>query len=258
MQVWYHLLRGEKHFFFVRPTAANLAVFEHWSTSLDQHERFLADECDECHKVGVTHKQRPKAGARVAQAEQSESLKRSSGSRSTGAVGVAQAEQSESLKRSSRAARRVPQQGGAAPDNLTTAAHGQSNSPLQHTNSLTLPPPPSRLSLTALSNGSLQRRSPTALSNGSLQVVLLPGQTLFIPTGWLHAVFTPKDSLVFGGNFIHGLNCAGQLRVNKLEAFLKVPRSHRPLPPPPRRTRRRRSPGAAVAPLPAAIQRLSL
>jgi hypothetical protein len=43
--------------------------------------------------------------------------------------------------------------------------------------------------------------------NWLLICLLLTGQTLLIPTGWIHAVFTPVDSLVFGGNFLHGLNC---------------------------------------------------
>ena len=34
---------------------------------------------------------------------------------------------------------------------------------------------------------------------------------MFVPTGWIHAVWTPKDSLVFGGNFLHSLNIALQL-----------------------------------------------
>ncbi|KAJ8951462.1 hypothetical protein NQ318_006895 [Aromia moschata] len=31
------------------------------------------------------------------------------------------------------------------------------------------------------------------------------GQTMLIPTGWIYAVYTPVDSLVFGGNFLHSL-----------------------------------------------------
>ena len=46
---------------------------------------------------------------------------------------------------------------------------------------------------------------------------LLPGQTLFIPTAWIHAVFTPEDSLVFGGNFLHSLGIRGQLLVHAME-----------------------------------------
>ncbi|XP_078342492.1 uncharacterized protein LOC144628287 isoform X2 [Oculina patagonica] len=50
-----------------------------------------------------------------------------------------------------------------------------------------------------------------------------PGQTMFIPTGWIHAVFTPVDSLVFGGNFLCTFNTELQLRVYKLERQLKTP-----------------------------------
>lgn len=38
------------------------------------------------------------------------------------------------------------------------------------------------------------------------------GQTLFIPTGWIHAVLTPIDSLVFGGNFLHSYNIELQIQ----------------------------------------------
>ena len=41
--------------------------------------------------------------------------------------------------------------------------------------------------------------------------VVKQGQTFFIPTGWIHAVFTPIDSLVFGGNFLHSYNIPMQL-----------------------------------------------
>lgn len=45
------------------------------------------------------------------------------------------------------------------------------------------------------------------------RVVLNAGETLMIPSGWIHAVFTPKPSLVFGGNFLHSLNIPMQLQV---------------------------------------------
>uniref|UniRef100_A0A8B9FTV7 JmjC domain-containing protein n=1 Tax=Amazona collaria TaxID=241587 RepID=A0A8B9FTV7_9PSIT len=41
---------------------------------------------------------------------------------------------------------------------------------------------------------------------------LRQGQTLFIPTGWIHAVLTPVDCLAFGGNFLHSLNIDMQLK----------------------------------------------
>jgi len=44
------------------------------------------------------------------------------------------------------------------------------------------------------------------------EVIVKKGETLFIPTGWIHAVYTPADSLVFGGNFLHKLNMELQLK----------------------------------------------
>ena len=63
---------------------------------------------------------------------------------------------------------------------------------------------------------------------------LKAGQTLFIPTGkdnndlelvlcyflccllgWIHAVLTPVDSLVFGGNFLHRYNIGLQLKYER-------------------------------------------
>ncbi len=48
------------------------------------------------------------------------------------------------------------------------------------------------------------------------------GNTFMIPTGWIHAVYTPDDSLVFGGNFLHALNMDGQIEIANLEIRLKV------------------------------------
>ena len=39
-----------------------------------------------------------------------------------------------------------------------------------------------------------------------LRLSLYEHQTLVIPTGWIHAVYTPSDSVVLGGNFLHGLD----------------------------------------------------
>lgn len=51
------------------------------------------------------------------------------------------------------------------------------------------------------------------LPNGELfKIVVGEGQTLFIPSGWIHSVWTPEDSLVFGGNFLHSLNISTQLK----------------------------------------------
>ena len=40
--------------------------------------------------------------------------------------------------------------------------------------------------------------------------------------GWIHAVYTPADSLVFGGNFLHSYNITQQLRVAAMENSTKV------------------------------------
>ncbi|KAF9472602.1 JmjC domain-containing histone demethylation protein 1 [Pholiota conissans] len=56
------------------------------------------------------------------------------------------------------------------------------------------------------------------------KVELVEGNTMIIPTGWIHAVFTPVDTLVFGGNFLHSYDVATQLRVREIEIATQVPR----------------------------------
>ncbi|KAA3675432.1 lysine-specific demethylase 7A [Paragonimus westermani] len=41
---------------------------------------------------------------------------------------------------------------------------------------------------------------------------VLPGQTILLPSGWIHAVYTSSDCLVFGGNFLNELHIPMQLR----------------------------------------------
>uniref|UniRef100_A0A914Z116 [Histone H3]-dimethyl-L-lysine(36) demethylase n=1 Tax=Panagrolaimus superbus TaxID=310955 RepID=A0A914Z116_9BILA len=53
--------------------------------------------------------------------------------------------------------------------------------------------------------------------NPMKRVVISEGETLMIPSGWIHAVYTPEDSMVFGGNFIHELNITRQLQVYDVE-----------------------------------------
>ncbi|XP_077185665.1 histone lysine demethylase PHF8 isoform X2 [Paroedura picta] len=101
--VWYHVLRGEKIFYLVRPTAANLTLFEAWSSSTNQNEMFFGDQVDKCYRCPVRQ-----------------------------------------------------------------------------------------------------------------------GQTLFIPTGWIHAVLTPVDCLAFGGNFLHSLNIEMQLKAYEIEKRLST------------------------------------
>ncbi|XP_042896884.1 histone lysine demethylase PHF8 isoform X2 [Parasteatoda tepidariorum] len=106
--VWYHILRGEKVFFLIQPTPANLALYEHWMASSNQSETFFGDQVDVCYQMLLTH-----------------------------------------------------------------------------------------------------------------------GQTLFIPTGWIHAVLTPVDSLVFGGNFLHSLNIPLQLHIHEMEKRINTPEKYK-------------------------------
>ncbi|CAH1784410.1 unnamed protein product [Owenia fusiformis] len=101
--VWYHVLWGEKVFYFVRPTPTNLELYENWVSSPNQSETFFGDMVDMCYKC-----------------------------------------------------------------------------------------------------------------------VVRQGQTVFIPTGWIHAVLTPIDSLVFGGNFLHSYSIDLQLQVYELEKRVKT------------------------------------
>ncbi|KAL3241973.1 hypothetical protein MRX96_047841 [Rhipicephalus microplus] len=106
--VWYHILRGEKIFYLIRPTQTNLSLYEHFMASANQSETFFGDQADACY----------------------------------------------------------------------------------------------RLTLTA-------------------------GQTLFIPTGWIHAVYTSVDSMVFGGNFLHSFNIGLQLQVYELEKRIDAPHKYK-------------------------------
>ena len=49
--VFYHVLSGEKIFYFVEPTKVNLKKYKNWSSSPDQSSRFLGDEVAECIEV---------------------------------------------------------------------------------------------------------------------------------------------------------------------------------------------------------------
>ncbi|KAF8964078.1 JmjC domain-containing histone demethylation protein 1 [Flammula alnicola] len=74
------------------------------------------------------------------------------------------------------------------------------------------------------------------------KVELVEGNTMIIPTGWIHAVYTPIDTLVFGGNFLHSYDVATrtcaeyyhsqsfpidpfpELRVREIEIATQVPK----------------------------------
>ena len=66
---------------------------------------------------------------------------------------------------------------------------------------------------------------PNMIPNQETDVItvrLRPGQTLFIPSAWIHSVYTPQDSVVLGGNMLHGLDLPLQLEANAIEDKTRV------------------------------------
>ncbi|XP_034036915.1 lysine-specific demethylase 2A isoform X2 [Thalassophryne amazonica] len=55
------------------------------------------------------------------------------------------------------------------------------------------------------------------------RIELKQGNTFMIPSGWIHAVYTPEDTLVFGGNFLHSFNIPMQLNIYNIEDRTRVP-----------------------------------
>ncbi|KAK3856195.1 hypothetical protein Pcinc_037467 [Petrolisthes cinctipes] len=102
--VWYHVLWGEKVFYLIKPTPANLTLYQRWMKANNQSEMFFGDQVDTCYRC-----------------------------------------------------------------------------------------------------------------------VVRAGETLFIPTGWIHAVLTPTDTLVFGGNFLHSHSIEPQLQIYEMEKVIHTP-----------------------------------
>lgn len=59
------------------------------------------------------------------------------------------------------------------------------------------------------------------------RVDLSAGDTMLIPSGWIHAVWTPEDSLVIGGNFLTRIHYDMQIRVAEIEKNTKVAKKFR-------------------------------
>ncbi len=64
-------------------------------------------------------------------------------------------------------------------------------------------------------------------TNECYRVDLSEGDTMLIPSGWIHAVWTPENSLVIGGNFLTRLNFGMQIRIAEIEKNTKVARKFR-------------------------------
>ena len=55
------------------------------------------------------------------------------------------------------------------------------------------------------------------------RVDLSKGDTMLIPSGWIHAVWTPEDSLVIGGNFLNRMSYKNQFKVVEIEKANETP-----------------------------------
>lgn len=60
-------------------------------------------------------------------------------------------------------------------------------------------------------------------AKGGFKVTLKEGDLFYIPSGWIHCVYTPRDSVVIGGNFLTLMNIPMQLRIARLEKETLVP-----------------------------------
>ena len=91
--------------------------------------------------------------------------------------------------------------------------------------------PPTLTNLKAFENWTLSGKQGEVFFGDMVEkcgrVVLNPGNTFFIPSGWIHAVYTPCDSLVFGGNYLHSFAMERQLKIAQIEDVLKVPQKFR-------------------------------
>lgn len=64
-------------------------------------------------------------------------------------------------------------------------------------------------------------------AEGCCKLEISAGATLFLPAGWIHAIFTAKDSVVFSGSFLHSFAIEKQLKVNFVEESLGTPERFR-------------------------------
>lgn len=68
---------------------------------------------------------------------------------------------------------------------------------------------------------------PTLVDDPCMLVTLNKGDTLFIPSGWIHAVYTPQDSLVIGGNFLTRSHYTKQMAIQRIEVVTDTKLSQR-------------------------------
>lgn len=62
---------------------------------------------------------------------------------------------------------------------------------------------------------------------GGFKVSLSEGDLFIIPSGWIHSVYTPKDSVVIGGNYLTLRDIPMHLRIYQIEKATGVPLRYR-------------------------------
>lgn len=86
--------------------------------------------------------------------------------------------------------------------------------------------PPTPANVAAFEAWSGSERQASAFLGDALQgcqrITLRRGDTLFLPSAWPHAVSTPEDSIVVGGNYLHQLDFAATVDVYEREQRLGV------------------------------------
>lgn len=92
-----------------------------------------------------------------------------------------------------------------------------------------IPPKPKHLKTYEEWNDSPQQNYTflPSITKECYRVDLSEGDTMLIPSGWIHAVWTPEDSLVIGGNFLNRLSYRNQFKVVEIEKANETPMKFR-------------------------------
>lgn len=64
-------------------------------------------------------------------------------------------------------------------------------------------------------------------ANNGIKIDIEPGDLLILPSGWIHSVYTSKDSLVIGGNFLTIYSIPTHLKIFDIERLIKVPEKYK-------------------------------
>ncbi|KAM3414069.1 JmjC domain-containing histone demethylation protein 1 [Cercospora zeina] len=92
-----------------------------------------------------------------------------------------------------------------------------------------IPPKPKHLKAYEEWNDSPQQNYTflPSITGECYRVDLHEGDTMLIPSGWIHAVWTPATSLVIGGNFLTRMSFKNQFRVVEIEKANETPMKFR-------------------------------